>query len=153
MQHLFFFLFVFVTASLFALLEIQIEGPHGWAEKLPTWRIKPKSKGFLRLFAAPEKPITGYHIYTWILYFIILHIIFFFTQWSFYKELFIVAYYSFFLSLEDFLYFIYSPYWGLKKFNKENIKWHTIWFLGLHLQYWFKFPLALILYWLATRGL
>ena len=31
-------------AFLFALLEIQIEGSHGWAANLPTWRLPPASK-------------------------------------------------------------------------------------------------------------
>ena len=30
-------LFLFGYALLFALVEIEIEGPHGWAERLPTW--------------------------------------------------------------------------------------------------------------------
>ena len=30
-------LFLFGYALLFALAEIEIEGPHGWAERLPTW--------------------------------------------------------------------------------------------------------------------
>ena len=39
-MNLWFLLFVFVAALIFAKLEIEIEGPHGWAEKLPTWRIE-----------------------------------------------------------------------------------------------------------------
>ena len=31
-------LYFFAIAFVLAQLEIQIEGPHGWAEKLPTWR-------------------------------------------------------------------------------------------------------------------
>ena len=30
--------YFFFIAFILAHLEIQIEGPHGWAEKLPTWR-------------------------------------------------------------------------------------------------------------------
>jgi hypothetical protein len=39
MQHAVFVLFLLASATAFALLEIQIEGRHGWAENLPTWRI------------------------------------------------------------------------------------------------------------------
>ena len=35
MQHFLFVFFVLLTSLLFALIEIQIEGPHGWATKLP----------------------------------------------------------------------------------------------------------------------
>ena len=34
--------FLFVYALLFAAVEIEIEGEHGWAERLPTWyRVTP----------------------------------------------------------------------------------------------------------------
>ena len=31
--------YFFLIALILAHLEIQIEGPHGWAQKLPTWRF------------------------------------------------------------------------------------------------------------------
>jgi hypothetical protein len=54
-------LFLFGYALLFAAVEIEIEGPHGWAERLPTWfRITPwyaRAYGILMR----GKPLTGYH--------------------------------------------------------------------------------------------
>jgi len=45
------------TAALaLATLEIEIEGQHGWAEKLPTWRV-PSC-----LSCDEKRPITGYHV-------------------------------------------------------------------------------------------
>ena len=41
------FIFSIVMAYIMAKLEIEIEGQHGWAAKLPTWRIKNK---FTKLF-------------------------------------------------------------------------------------------------------
>ena len=35
-----FLLFVPLVAFMWAMMEIEIEGPHGWAAKLPTWRIE-----------------------------------------------------------------------------------------------------------------
>src|SRR5437762_293551 len=55
-------LLLFAYALLFALVEIEIEGPHGWAEKLPTWyRVSP---WYARLMAVvlSGKPATGYHV-------------------------------------------------------------------------------------------
>jgi hypothetical protein len=49
--------YFFLIAFFLAHLEIQIEGPHGWAEKLPTWRWDgPGGRRWL------GKPVTGYHV-------------------------------------------------------------------------------------------
>src|SRR5215216_3987742 len=41
-------LLLFAYSLLFALVEVEIEGPHGWAETLPTWyRVRP---WYARLF-------------------------------------------------------------------------------------------------------
>ena len=54
-------LFLFAYALLFALAEIEIEGAHGWAEKLPTWyRVTPRYARLFGLFLS-GKPLTGYH--------------------------------------------------------------------------------------------
>jgi len=31
-------IYLFVVALVLAFLEVQIEGKHGWASKLPTWK-------------------------------------------------------------------------------------------------------------------
>src|SRR5437667_4141 len=49
--------YFFFIAFILAHLEIQIEGPYGWAEKLPTWRWD--SPRVRRWFG---KPVTGYHL-------------------------------------------------------------------------------------------
>ncbi|GAI89546.1 unnamed protein product, partial [marine sediment metagenome] len=33
-----YFLYIWILANIFALVEIQIEGKHGWAGKLPCWK-------------------------------------------------------------------------------------------------------------------
>ncbi len=55
-------LFLFGYALLFALAEIEIEGEHGWAERLPTWfRVTtPGARLYRRI--VPGKPLTGYHL-------------------------------------------------------------------------------------------
>src|SRR4030095_15557229 len=49
--------YFFLIAFILAHLEIQIEGPHGWAEKLPTWRWEsPRGRRWV------GEPVTGYHL-------------------------------------------------------------------------------------------
>lgn len=144
-----FIIFLFLTSSLFALLEIQIEGKDGWAANLPTWKISKKLNGIFKTFIDPDKPITGYHTYLWIFLLLLVHFPFLITSWSIQKEYFILSYYWLMLSLEDFLWFVYNPSYGIKKFSSKYIKWHTVWLLGLPIQYWIKFPLGILLYYLA----
>jgi hypothetical protein len=57
--HLMLLLFwVFLPAFFFANVEIQIEGAHGWAASLPTWRIEKHQ--LLDIFCG-GRPMTGYH--------------------------------------------------------------------------------------------
>ena len=66
--------YLFVIAITLAILEVQIEGPYGWAEKAPCWRPNPNSfvaKSYARVMSG--KPLTGYHIAMFSLVFIILH--------------------------------------------------------------------------------
>jgi len=39
MNDIVFFSILLITSYAFANLEIEIEGGHGWAENLPTWKI------------------------------------------------------------------------------------------------------------------
>jgi len=69
---------VVLLGVIFGLLEIQIEGRHGWAEKLPCWR---KEKGVIvKLFGG--RPLTGYHTYMVIFVILMLHFPFLFTEWN-----------------------------------------------------------------------
>ena len=61
-----------VVSSIFALLEIQIEGENGWASKLPTWKLK---NPFQKIINWPY--ITGYHIYLNLLFITVLQLPFF----------------------------------------------------------------------------
>ena len=70
-------LFLFGYALLFALVEIEIEGPHGWAERLPTWfRITTPTARIYGLFMR-GKPLTGYHAVMFVLPLWSFHIGFF----------------------------------------------------------------------------
>lgn len=146
MQHIFFFIFLGITASLFALLEIQIEGKDGWAKNLPTWRKPANTKGLLGFWVDPNQPRTGYHTYLWAFLFTISHIAFLLTPWTIRKEIYVISYYSLLTTLEDFLWFAFNPHYGIKKFKKGEIPWITNWFLGVPRTYWTAYPIGIFLY-------
>ena len=131
---IFYFSLAILCTVIFALLEIQIEGKDGWAKKLPTW------KKYIGNFN-PNTPLTGYHMYIWLLLLLIPHVAFLFTPWSMGKHLIIISFYIFILLFEDFLWFAFNPNYGITKFRKEYIKWHPLWIGPLPIQYYFGFAL------------
>lgn len=125
-------LWIFLLATTIALLEIQIEGAHGWAEKLPCWRADPHSfvaKNYRRVMG--KKPLTGYHIAIFSLGIIILHFPFSVTSWTLVKELEVLSAFALMTVCEDFLWFIWNPHYGLRKFNAQAISWHKNWIWGI----------------------
>ena len=58
---------VILISYFFAKVEIHIEGRHGWAAQLPTWRIE---KHWLLDVFWGGRPLTGYH--AWVFPFILL---------------------------------------------------------------------------------
>ena len=104
MEYLLFALFVLVTAFTFARVEIEIEGPHGWAEKLPTWRI---SNRWTKLFYG-SRPLTGYHLWMQLFVVLMAHLPFGLSAWhlTWGRELQVVGFIMLFFVIEDFLWFV-----------------------------------------------
>ena len=129
MLSIFYALYLFVLATAIAWLEIQIEGPNGWAEKAPCWRPDPNSgiaRGYAKLMGG--KPLTGYHIAIVSLVIITLHFPFFAgVSWSLVKELEVFSAFLLVTICWDFLWFVWNPYYGLKKFSPQFIWWHKKW--------------------------
>ncbi len=72
-----FTLYILVFGILLALLEIEIEGKHGWAKNLPTWR-KDSSSSLVFL-----RSITGYHSILFLMILFLNHIVYIgFFGWS-----------------------------------------------------------------------
>jgi hypothetical protein len=135
-------IFLFLTASLHAKLEIEIEGKHGWAEKLPT----KKFSFFVTKYLSEHNYITGFHFFNVLLIFGLFHFpIFFVPEWTINYELFVIGFTMLHFTLEDFLWFVYNPAFGLRKFKKKNIWWHKNWFLGLPVSFWFAIPVGIAL--------
>ncbi len=112
-------IFWFILAVLLALIEIEVEGKFGWAEKLPTWYRKNN-------FPIGKRPMTGYHLFMTIFLFLIIHLGFFLgLRWNWGAELMLIAAYVIFISLWDFLWFVFNPYYGIKNYRKEKIWWFS----------------------------
>jgi hypothetical protein len=128
-------LFILVAAFIFAKLEIEIEGPHGWAEKLPTWRVE--NHRLLNWFFG-GRPLTGYHVWAFGLMLFCFHMPFFWSpsSWSLSGELQALAAYTAFWIAEDLLWFVFNPHYGWRKFTQGNVWWHKQWLFGLPLDYW-----------------
>lgn len=149
MDHLFFILGVLTTATVFALLEVQIEGSNGWAAALPTWRIDNRFTQWL----CGHRPLTGYHFYTHLLVFMLLHSPFWMsmTVWSWAAEARVIAFLTLFYIIEDFLWFMFNPAYGIKRFAKQHIWWHApSWWWIMPRDYWMGLLLGGTLYWLSV---
>ncbi|MFO0839785.1 MAG: hypothetical protein U1D55_14840 [Phycisphaerae bacterium] len=142
--HAIFFAGLLAAAATFALLEIHIEGPAGWAANLPTWRVK--SVLLSRLF--PGRPLTGYHLWLMVFTVIVAHLPFSFgLLWTAARELRSIAFVLFFWVIEDFLWFALNPHFGLRRFRPQYIPWHgKAWWWLAPRDYWIGLALAIGLY-------
>ena len=109
-------IFVLVYAALFAMLEIEIEGPHGWAERLPTVPVVGK--------------FTGYHcVMNVMVVFTLLYALL--PALGAWATLFFVV--GWFL-IEDFVWFVLNPSFGICNYTRDKVKWHgPYWPFGIPL--------------------
>jgi hypothetical protein len=130
-------LFLFGYALLFALVEIEIEGPHGWAERLPTWfRITTPSARLYGLFMR-GKPLTGYHAVMFVLPLWSFHIGFFGgVPWSWGAEAATLAAYMIWVVAWDFIWFLLNPRFGWARFRRGEVWWHGTWIARFPIDYW-----------------
>lgn len=131
-------LFVLAMAVLFALLEIQVEGAHGWASALPTWRIE--TPFLTRLLHG--KPLTGYHVYLTLFLFLLFHFPVLLFGWSWELELTILLSHATLTVFEDFLWFILNPYYGWQRFSDQYVWWFSSWWGAFPVDYYFWFVVA-----------
>lgn len=132
-----------LLAFFFANVEIQIEGAAGWAVNLPTWRIE--KHWALDIFWG-SRPMTGYH--AWVFPFIALafhYPCWLLRVWSWRLELRIIASIGLFWIIEDFLWFVLNPAFGLAAFNPDHIPWHKHWLWFAPTDYWMTTLVAIVL--------
>ena len=123
MPHMLFIITLAIAATLFALLEIQIEGPDGWAASLPTWRVRNQ---WTRLFYS-SKVLTGYHLYLQLFTLTLIHLPFGLgmVPLTWLMEARVLSFFILFWVLQVFLWFLLNPAFGLKRFQPEYAWWHA----------------------------
>jgi multisubunit Na+/H+ antiporter MnhC subunit len=145
-----------VLALVLGLVEIEIEGPYGWAEKLPTpYRV---SGPLARLFGLilGGKPLTGYNLLIFVATLLFFHLPFAFgAPWTAARELAVLAAWVSWSALWDFLWFAHNPAYGWRRFRPGNVWWHSRWLWRLPLDYFVAAAASLALAaaaQLAARG-
>ncbi|HEX7117719.1 MAG TPA: hypothetical protein VF212_02970 [Longimicrobiales bacterium] len=145
LDHLIFFASLIGIAAAFARLEIEIEGGAGWASALPTWRID--NRWTRRLLGG--RALTGYHLCAHLFLLLVGHLPYAmaFVRPSLAAEARIASFLVLFWILEDFLWFVYNPAFGIRRFRREHIPWHAAsWWWIMPREYWLLPPVALALY-------
>jgi hypothetical protein len=150
MEHLGFAVTLFAAAAALALLEIEIEGDRGWASGLPTWRVQNR---WTRVLLG-SRALTGYHLYAHLFVLVMAHLPFGLGLvpfgWS--AELRVVAFLILFWILEDFLWFVFNPAFGIRRFTREHVWWHgPSWWGIMPREYWVFAPLGVGIYALSWR--
>jgi hypothetical protein len=140
-------IFWLAFAVILALLEIEIEGPDGWAYKLPTWY---RTTGIGKIYGRfmNKKPMTGYHTFLFILLNLIFHASYFNgAPWTWEKELYTISLIMTISVVWDYLWFVLNPHFGWRGFKKNRIWWHakSVWVLGFPMDFYSGIAIALIL--------
>jgi hypothetical protein len=134
-------LYFFAIAFVLAQLEIQIEGAHGWAEKLPTWRWQ--TPAVLRWAG---KPITGYHVFLLLFLLLFIHLPMMYSGFSLEREVELLSLFALLAVFWDFLWFVCNPHFGLPRFRPGQVWWFQSWMLGLPVPYFVGLLLSLLIY-------
>jgi hypothetical protein len=138
---------VLVSAYVFARVEVEIEGEAGWAANLPTWRIE--QHPLLDIFLG-GRALTGYHAWMFSFIGLIFHFpLFFMGQWSARLEAGVLGSIMLFWIVEDFLWFVVNPAFGLRRFKAQHIPWHKRWAGGVPVDYWMFGVAGALLFWYA----
>ena len=133
-------IYIFIMALVLAILEVQIEGAHGWAANLPTWRPG-DNRWYVRIYKKimSEKDLTGYHLAMFSFVLLIFHLPFFFgALWSVAEELEVWSLFFLFIVIWDYLWFVVNPHFTIRNFKGDHIFWHKKWIGRFPADYWFS---------------
>ena len=144
-----FLVFMVFLSVILAIWEIQIEGKEGWAAKLPAWRIE--KRWIIKLTGG--RPVTGYHVFMTLFLIATVHLPLFFVAWSWRLESLLLGFYVGMVLLEDFLWFVLNPHYGIKNFRKGKIWWHTSWWGPVPALYWFLLVICIVLLYLGNNAI
>jgi hypothetical protein len=83
----------------------------------------------------------------------IVHLPLFFVPWSWRLESLLLGFYVGMVFLEDFLWFVLNPYYGIKNFRKGKIWWHKQWWGPVPALYWFLLIAVIVLIYLGRAAI
>jgi hypothetical protein len=126
-----FAVYLTLIAATLAYLEVQIEGPHGWAATLPTWRVTDPRLTWI--FGG--RPVTGYHVGLNLLLLLLFHWPALFTRWGLVQEVRVLSAFTLLAVVWDFLWFVLNPHFGLARYGPDTVWWFTRWWLGVPVDY------------------
>ncbi len=134
--------YVFLLCLALAYLEVQIEGPNGWASALPTWRsIDPRLT-----WISGGRPFTGYHLALNAFLLLALHWpILFVSRWTLIDECRVLQSFAVMAVVWDFLWFVLNPSFGLGHYDAAHVWWFRHWALGVPVDYWVGGAAAVLL--------
>jgi hypothetical protein len=133
-------------------IEIEIEGGHGWAERLPTWYLKRGKVGAVYGLFMGHRPLTGYHVFAFTIPLVIVHLPFGFgLEWSVGAELGQLAIFFALAVIWDYIWFVMNPAYTVKRFVKGNVWWFQVpWIWRFPLDYYMGIGISIALAALAA---
>jgi hypothetical protein len=130
--------YLFALCHVLARVEIHIEGAHGWAVNLPTWRWGPS----WWLGLTNGKELTGYHV--WLTLFLIgmFHLPLVFGGFS--RELLAKCSSSYLMitAAWDLQWFVWNPHWGFEALRSREVPWFRRKVAGLPVDYFMGYLVA-----------
>jgi hypothetical protein len=128
-------------------IEIEIEGGHGWAERLPTWYLMRGRTGRVYRLAMGQRPLTGYHVFAFTIPLVIVHLPFAFgLDWSLSAELSQLAIYFALAVIWDYIWFVMNPAYTVRRFRRGNVWWFQVpWIWRFPLDYYMGMGLSVAL--------
>lgn len=133
--------YLFALCHILARVEIHIEGAHGWAVNLPTWRWGPS----WWLNMTNGKELTGYHL--WLTLFLIgmFHLPLIFNGWSAQLWAKCVSSYMMITAAWDLQWFVWNPHWGFNALRTREVPWFRKKIGGLPVDYFMGYLVAGVL--------
>ena len=128
-------------------IEIEIEGGHGWAERLPTWYLKRGRVGRVYGLVMGQRPLTGYHVFAFTIPLVILHLPFGFgLDWTWSAELTQLALFFALAVIWDYIWFVNNPAYTVRRFRRENVWWFQVpWIWRFPLDYYVGIGISIAL--------
>ena len=124
-MHVWRTLLLFVWAFGLGGVEVEIEGGYGWAERMPTWYLKRGRLGRLYGIVMGHRPLTGYHVYVFIIPIVLLNLPFVYgVDWSLRgRAARRSRRTSRSRSIWDYTWFVLNPAYTVRRFQRGNVWW------------------------------